>query len=96
MPPKARFFNPAEYIDTPEVVAAFLNEALQTKDVSYIANAFGIVAESPGVEAIADYTGLNCAELCLAVSEQDNPTFASMLAVLDALQLNLVISTHSH
>lgn len=96
MPAETTAFNPAEYLTTPDAVYRFLNEALQTKDISYIAKVFGIVAEAPGVGAIADQTGQDCVQLCLAVSEQDNPTFASVLAALDALQLNIVFSTHSH
>lgn len=96
MPIDSNNFNMADYLVTPHDVYAFLNEALQTKDTSFIARAFGIVAESTGVEIIAQHSNLNCAQLCLAVSEQSQPTLASVLAALAALQADLSLDTHSH
>ncbi|PTY38392.1 putative addiction module antidote protein [Saccharospirillum sp. MSK14-1] len=96
MPNDKNTFNMADYLLTPHDVYAFLNEALQTKDVSFIASAFGIVAESKGVEIIAQHTHLNCAQLCRAVSEQSEPTLASVLVSLEALQAELSLDTHGH
>lgn len=96
MPVDTQTFNMADYLLTPHDVYAFLNEALQTKDTSFIARAFGIVAESKGVEIIAQHSNLNCAQLCLAVSEQSQPTLTSVLAALAALQADLSLDTHSH
>ncbi|WP_108127235.1 DNA-binding protein [Saccharospirillum mangrovi] len=89
-------FNMADYLLTPHDVYAFLNDALLTRDMSFIANAFGIVAESKGVEAIAKHTNLNCAQRCLEVSQQSEPSLALVLSALEALQANLIIDTHSH
>ena len=96
MPIDSDAFNMADYLLTPHDVYAFLNEALQTKDVSFIASAFGIIAESKGVEVISQHSNLYCAQLCLAVSEQSEPSLASVLAALDALQTTLSIDTHNH
>lgn len=89
-------FNMADYLLTPHDVYAFLNEALLTKDLSFIASAFGIVAESKGVETIAQHCNLNCAQRCLDVSQQTEPSLASVLSALEALQVDLTLDTHHH
>lgn len=96
MPADTSAFNMADYLLTPHDVYAFLNEALLTQDVSFIASAFGIVAASKGVEEIAQHTPLDCVQRCLAVSEQSEPTLASVLAALEALQTTLTLETHQH
>jgi len=92
MPPEAKPFNPAEYLTTPASVYAFLNEALQTKDTSFIASAFGIVAESKGVEIIAQHSNPNCSQLCLAVSEADGHHHQSWAGVRTAGDAQLAAS----
>jgi probable addiction module antidote protein len=43
---KAEEFNAAEHLDSPEVIAAYLSEALETGDEGLIAKAFGAVARA--------------------------------------------------
>jgi probable addiction module antidote protein len=41
---KARDFDVAEYLDSPEAIAAYLSEAFETKDDALVAQALGTVA----------------------------------------------------
>jgi len=43
--PKTRAFDAAEYLDSPEMIAAYLTEALETDDEAFIVKA--IVAVHP-------------------------------------------------
>src|SRR6266850_2342279 len=45
---KAKPFDAAEYLDSPEMIAAYLNEALESEDASAIAVAIGTVARGRG------------------------------------------------
>ncbi|MCB2051788.1 MAG: putative addiction module antidote protein [Novosphingobium sp.] len=82
-------FDPAEYLDTPEHQVMLLEDAFATGDKAYILNAIGIVARARGMTALQKETGLNRATLYAALSEEGNPTFGTMLAVLGALGLRL-------
>lgn len=82
-------FDPAEYLDTPESQTMLLEDAFETGDKAYILNALGIVARARGITALQKETGLNRATLYAALSAEGNPTFATMLAVINALGLKM-------
>ena len=46
---EAKPFDAAEYLDSPEMIAAYLNEALESEDASAIAVAVGTVARARGM-----------------------------------------------
>ncbi|WP_375293178.1 DNA-binding protein [Bradyrhizobium sp. sGM-13] len=45
----AKPFDAAEYLDSPEMIAAYLNEASESGDASAIAVAIGTVASARGI-----------------------------------------------
>ncbi|WP_235782899.1 addiction module antidote protein [Bradyrhizobium murdochi] len=51
---KAIPFDAAEYLDSPEMIAAYLNEAFESEDTSAIAVAIGTVARARGMNAVAE------------------------------------------
>jgi len=80
-------FDAAEFLDTKEAQAAFLNEALATGDASYIAKALGVIVRARGVSAIARQTGLTREGLSKGLSEGGDPKLTTILQVLNALDL---------
>lgn len=88
---KLQDFDPAEYLDTAESQQALLEDAFETGDRAYILNAMGIVARARGMSGLQKQTGLNRATLYAALSEEGNPTFETMLAVLNALGLKMAV-----
>ena len=46
---KTQTFDPAEYLTSPEVIAAFVTEALESGDNELIATAIGTVARAQGI-----------------------------------------------
>lgn len=42
-------FDPAEYLTSPEAIAEFIADALETGDVAYIAKALGVAARARGM-----------------------------------------------
>ena len=75
-----RPFDPAVYLDTPEVVAVYLSEALETGDSAFIAETLGVVARRAGLSRESLYRGL---------SENSNPGLGTVLRVVEALGLKL-------
>lgn len=86
---QTRPFDPAEYLDTPEAVRAYLADAFETNDAAFIADALGVVARASGMSAIAERAGLNRAALYRALSPTGRPELATVLKVLDALGMRL-------
>ena len=43
---KTKPFDPAEYLDTPDAVAAYLTDALETGDPAFVADALGVIARA--------------------------------------------------
>lgn len=82
-------YDPAEDLNSPEAVTAFLNEALKTDDAAYVAHALGVVARAKGMSAIARETGFSREQLYRTLSNEGNPTLKTTLAVMKALGISL-------
>ena len=85
-------FDPAQYLDDDKAIAAYMSEALETGDVSFIADALGVVARAKGMAQIAGETSLSRESLYRALSSEGNPEFATVLGVMKALGLRLTAS----
>ena len=82
-------FDAAEYLDSPEMITAYLNEALETGDSKYISQAIGTIARAKGMSAVAKDSGLSRENLYRALSEDGTPEFGTIMKVLDALDIQL-------
>ena len=89
---KTRPFDPVEYLDSDEAIAAYIEEALDVGDPVFIADALGVVARARGMSQIAKETGLGRESLYKALSSDGNPEFATVLRVLKALGLRLSVA----
>jgi probable addiction module antidote protein len=88
--PKAKPFYAAEYLDNPEMIAAYINEALESEDASAIAVAIGTVARARGMSAVAEKAGLSRENLYRALGGEARPEFGTVIKVLHALGIDLV------
>jgi probable addiction module antidote protein len=82
-------YDSAEYLDTPEAVAVYLEEAFATDDPEFISFALGTVARAKGMTEVARKTGLSRESLYKALSAEGNPEFATILKVMKALDLKI-------
>jgi len=81
----------AEQLRTPEEMAAYLEAWLveAPDDVAGIARALGDIARARGMTEVAAAAGLGCESLYKALSENGNPSLATVLKVAKALGLRL-------
>ena len=56
---KTRPFDPAAYLKTDTARAAYMNEALETGDPAFIADAVGVLARARGMGKVAKEAGLS-------------------------------------
>lgn len=92
----SRPFDSADYIDTPEAVAAYLEAALEDGDAQIIAATLGDIARSKGMAMIAERTGLAREALYKSLSADGNPRLTTLLGVLKAMGLRLSVTADGH
>ena len=86
---KTRPYDSAEHLDGPEAIAAYLSEALETGDPSFVAHAIGTAARARGMSDIARDAGVSRENLYRALSGDTKPEFETIMKVLDALGVQL-------
>lgn len=82
-------FDPAEYLDDREALAAYLSEALETGDPAFVADSLGVIARAAGMANIAKATGLSRESLYRSLSAEGNPEFGTVLKVAEAIGVKL-------
>jgi probable addiction module antidote protein len=82
-------FEAADYLDSADAIAFYIEEAFATEDPAYIAHALGTISRAKGMTEVARKTGLSRESLYKALSAEGNPEFATILKVMRALDLKL-------
>ncbi len=82
-------FDPSEYLDSDEGIAAYISEALAIGDPAFIADSIGVVARAKSMTEIAKSAGLSRESLYKALSVGGNPELSTLLKVIKALGLEL-------
>ena len=83
----------AEYLETEEDMAAYLEAALEENDPTLVAAALGDITRAKGMTQIAKKAGLGRESLYKALSPDGNPEFSTVLKVVTALGLKLHAGT---
>jgi probable addiction module antidote protein len=80
-------YDVAEYLQTPEDMAAYLDAWLEEspQNAAGIARALGNIARAKGMTQVAKDAGLSRESLYRALSEDGNPSLATILKVSRAL-----------
>jgi len=88
-------YDVAEQLRTPEEMAAYLDAWLTDapEDAAGIARALGDIARAKGMSQVARDAGLSRESLYKALSENGNPSLATVLKVARALGLQLHAQT---
>jgi probable addiction module antidote protein len=84
-----RPWDAAEYLDSPEDMAAYLEAPFDEGDPALIAAALGDIARAKGMTAVARKAGLGRESLYKALSGNGNPELATVMKVMEALGLKL-------
>ncbi len=86
---RTRPYDSAEYLDSPEGLAEYLSDALETNDAAFIAQAIGTAARARGMSEIARDAGVSRENLYRALSGDTKPEFETIVRVLAALGVQL-------
>lgn len=88
---KTTKYDVAEYLNTPEEMAAYLEACLEEAngDAAFVAKALGNIARAKGMSEIARETGLSRESLYKSLSGERSPSFETVLKVIGALGLKI-------
>ncbi|SNY99555.1 addiction module antidote protein [Flagellimonas pacifica] len=78
-------FDIADYLDSKEMIAEYLNTVLEEGDNSDVITAIGHVAKAIGMTKISEETGLSRTSLYKALSDGAKPQFSTIIKVLRAI-----------
>jgi len=92
---KTTRFDAAEYLDTPEVQAAFVADAFETGDETYIKKALATVARARGMTVVAQDADLARATLYKSLSETGDPKLSTLMNILTALDMEISVRAKS-
>ena len=84
-------YDSAEYLKTDEDIQQYLEACFEEggDDAAFILHALGVVARAKGMMQISRETGLAREALYRSLSAEGNPSFATVLKVLNSLGVHL-------
>ncbi len=85
-------FDIADYLDSKEMIAEYLNTVLEEGDNSELVVALGHIAKAIGMTKIAEETGLSKPSLCKALSDGAKPQFSTIMKILKAVSGQIKVS----
>lgn len=90
---KTTRWDSAEYLKTDEDIQLYLEACLEEAgdDPAFIVHALGVVARAKNVSQLARDTGLTREGIYKALSEDGNPTFATVAKIAKALGYKLTV-----
>lgn len=87
-------FDIADYLDSKEMIAEYLNSVLEEGDNNDIITAIGHIAKAIGMSQIAKETGLSRPSLYKALSDGAKPQFATIMKVLKVIGEQIQVTPH--
>ncbi len=88
-------FDIADYLDSEEMIAEYLNTVLEDGDSSDLIVAIGHIAKSIGMTKIAEKTGMSRPSLYKALSDGAKPQFGTIMKVLKAIGGQIIVKPMS-
>lgn len=82
-------YDSADYLDSEEAIAAYMDAVFEDGEPALITHALGVVARARGMSQIARKTGLSRESLYRALSPEGHPEFSTVMRVMKALGLRL-------
>ena len=94
---KTTRWDSAEHLKTDEDIQLYLEACLEEAgdDPAFIVHALGVVARAKNMSQLARDTGLTREGLYKALSEDGNPTFATVAKIAKALGFKLTVQPSS-
>jgi probable addiction module antidote protein len=86
---KITHFDPADYLNSPEDLSAYLDAVIDENDPELLVAALGDISRARGMSKLAKDTGLARESLYRSLSASGNPSFTTVVKVLNSMGLRL-------
>ena len=93
---KTTAFDAADYLDSEDMMAEYLNQALASGDTDLLLAAIGDVAKARGMAQVARDAGLGRESLYKALTVGAKPRFDTVFKVLQALGVRMYAHPQAH
>jgi probable addiction module antidote protein len=84
-------FDSADYLDSAEAIAAYLDAWLEDGTPEELRNALATVARSKGISDLARRSGVSRPGIYKALGADGNPSFETIRSILGAMGLRLTV-----
>jgi probable addiction module antidote protein len=87
-------YDSADHLETEDDVAAYLDAVMEEggDDPTYVTRALGVVARARNISKLARDTGMSREGIYKALSEEGNPSFATVAKIAGALGLRITFA----
>jgi probable addiction module antidote protein len=82
-------YDSADYLDSPEAIAAYIEAAFEDGDPTLITHALGVVARAKGMSQLARDAGVTREALYKALTADGDPKLSTFIGVIKALGMRL-------
>jgi len=91
---KFTLYDSADYLETQEDIAAYLDAVMEAggDDPTYVTRALGVVARARNISKLARDTGMSREGIYKALSDEGNPSFATVSKIAGALGLRITFT----
>ena len=86
---KLKEYDIAEHLNSEEEIQLYLNEILEEGDPALVLSALGDIAKARNMSQLAKEVGMSREGLYKALSGQGNPTFNTIIKIVNSLGLKL-------
>ena len=83
-------YDSADYLDSPEDIAAYLEAAFEDGDPALITHMLGVVARAKGMSQLARDAGVTREALYKALTADGDPKLSTFVGVMKALGMRLL------
>jgi probable addiction module antidote protein len=84
-------FDSADYLDSAEAIAAYLDAYLEDGTPEELRDALATVARSKGVSELSRRSGVSRQGIYKALGQDGNPSFETIRSILSAMGLRLTV-----
>jgi len=85
-------FDAADYLQTPEDIALYLEDIMQDDDPQLLLEALGdVIRASRNISELSRETGISRETLYKSMSKEGNPKYSNLVSVLHSLGLSLTV-----
>ncbi|WP_323748575.1 addiction module antidote protein [Dyella silvae] len=84
-------FDAAEYLDSDEAIAAYLNEVIESGDPDLLLSALSDIARARGMAKVAEDSGLGRESLYKALRPGAKPGFVTVSKIMEALGVRMKV-----